>query len=56
MGFGLTISKMIVTQLKGEIRMESIVGFGSNFNFIISVDDSFDSNVEESKSSNSIGE
>ena len=35
MGFGLTISKMIVQQLNGEIRVESELQKGSCFTFEI---------------------
>ena len=35
MGFGLTISKMIVQHLNGEIFVSSIVNKGSNFEFEI---------------------
>lgn len=56
MGFGLTISKMIVSQLKGEIKVDSEHNKGSTFTFEITVDDDYDSNLEESKSTNSLGE
>lgn len=56
MGFGLTISKMIVSQLKGEIKVDSEFNKGSTFTFEITVDDDYDSNLEESKSSNSLGD
>ncbi len=35
MGFGLTISKMIVQQLKGTISAQSVVNKGSTFTFEI---------------------
>jgi signal transduction histidine kinase len=35
MGFGLTISKMIVQQLKGTITAQSVVNKGSTFTFEI---------------------
>ena len=35
MGLGLTISKMIVQQLGGEITCESEIGQGSKFSFVI---------------------
>lgn len=35
MGFGLTISKMIVQQLKGTITAQSVVNKGSKFSFEI---------------------
>jgi signal transduction histidine kinase len=37
MGFGLTISKMIVQQLKGTISAHSLVNQGSTFAFEITV-------------------
>lgn len=35
MGLGLTISKMIIHKLGGEISVESKPGVGSKFNFTI---------------------
>ena len=32
-GLGLYISKMVVTQFKGEVSVESVVGEGSSFYF-----------------------
>ena len=54
MGFGLTISKMIVSQLHGEISVESEQNKGSTFTFDIKIDDFYDSNLEESKDSEQI--
>lgn len=39
MGFGLTISKMIVHQLKGTITAESTVKLGTNLTFEIEVEE-----------------
>lgn len=50
MGFGLTVSKMIVSQLKGDIKVRSKPGQGSTFTFKIKIDDYIDSDIEESKS------
>ena len=38
MGYGLTISKMILEQLNGEIRVESEDKVGSTFTFDIEVE------------------
>ena len=38
MGFGLTISKLIIQQLEGEISVNSKVGEGSEFQFEIKAD------------------
>ena len=51
MGFGLSISKMIVHQLKGSIGVESEVGKGSKFTFDVEVDVPNESSIEESKMS-----
>lgn len=47
MGFGLTISKMIVQQLNGEIKVVSEYNKGSNFSFEITVEDKIDIKVED---------
>jgi len=47
MGFGLTISKMIVQQLNGEIKVVSEYNKGSNFSFEITVEDKVDIKVED---------
>lgn len=39
MGLGLTISKMILQQLEGEIDVESIADHGSNFIFRVPLDE-----------------
>ena len=44
MGLGLTISKMIVRQLGGEIGVISEYGHGSNFSFYIPIDNQIISN------------
>lgn len=49
MGYGLTISKMILEQLNGEIRVESEFGAGSTFTFDIEVDLSQYSKREDCK-------
>ena len=49
MGFGLTISKMIIQQLNGTISVESEVDRGSTFTFDIQVDQEGSSSSEESK-------
>jgi hypothetical protein len=38
MGFGLTISKLIIQQLLGEISVKSTVGEGSHFQFDINAE------------------
>lgn len=51
MGFGLTISKMIVQQLKGNITAESIQNVGSKFIFEIEATPKvFDASLEEMES------
>jgi signal transduction histidine kinase len=39
MGLGLTISKMIIQELGGEINVESEFGKGSTFTFTIPLDE-----------------
>ena len=39
MGFGLTISKMIIQQLNGEISVDSKLNTGSVFTFQIRIED-----------------
>ena len=39
MGLGLTISKMIIQKLGGDIKVESEPGVGSKFTFIIPIDE-----------------
>ena len=51
MGFGLSISKMIVQQLNGSIGVNSEVEKGSTFNFDIEVEVPNDLSLEESKNS-----
>jgi signal transduction histidine kinase len=49
MGFGLSISKMIIQQLNGTISVESEVDGGSTFTFDIQVEEDGSSSSEESK-------
>jgi signal transduction histidine kinase len=53
MGFGLTISKMIATQLNGTISAESVYSKGSKFTFEIQTDndrmENDDLNIEENQ-------
>jgi signal transduction histidine kinase/DNA-binding NarL/FixJ family response regulator len=50
-GLGLAISKMIIEQMKGNISVESVLGKGSTFSFIITVDHPESDNQPESLSS-----
>ena len=38
MGLGLTISKLILQQLYGDIKVSSKAGVGSNFSFLIPIE------------------
>jgi signal transduction histidine kinase len=49
MGLGLTISKMIITQLHGEIGVTSEPGVGSKFFFYIPIDEAKSDEPEEVK-------
>lgn len=50
MGLGLTISKMILDQLGGNIFAKSIEGLGSSFSFSVPINESVDVQDNESKS------
>ncbi|MEE9350992.1 MAG: ATP-binding protein [Thiotrichaceae bacterium] len=49
-GLGLAISKMIIEQMKGNIRVESVLGEGSTFSFTITVGHPESDNQPESVS------